>query len=525
MYGKLENLPQEVCAVVLTVRTGGSVSDHIAAQKSAEGIVGQVIGQRPEQLGRQSRSYFGMNDMIERQSNRKRNSTHPSEVKPQDDRLRADSLIQKQNTEKPMFTHQLMEKICERSNLQQALNKVCRNKGAPGIDGMTVEALKEHLKLNWPTLKADLLRGKYQPQPLRRVEIPKPSGKGMRKLSIPNCLDRFIQQAILQVLQRRWDPSFSSKSYGFRPGRSAHMAIAQTQHYVQKGYTYVVDLDLEKFFDQVNQDRLMSRLAREIPDQRVLKLIRAYLRIGIMEEGLVKPMRKGVAQGGPISPFLSNVVLDELDKELEKRGHKYARYADDCNIYVKSKRAGERVMASVTQFITQRLKLKVNQEKSAVDLPHNRHFLGFTVTRGKYAGRRKIAPKALKRFKTRVRQITGRSRGISMEKRMEELARYLRGWRGYFGFCETNSVLQELDGWVRRRLRSCYWKQWKTFKNRRDKLRNQGANTILACQTAASSKGPWRTSQISGMRIILNKKYFDKLGVPRLAREVNIQPS
>ena len=320
-----------------------------------------------------------MNDVIERQSTQKWGSNHKAEVKPRGCEVSADSLIAKQSPEKPMFNDQLMEVICEKSNLQLALNRVCRNKGAPGVDGMSVDALKGHLKDNWLTIKENLLQGNYQPQPLKRVEIPKPNGKGHRNLSIPCCLDRFIQQAILQVLQRKWDSQFSTNSFGFRPGRSAHQAIAQTQRYIQGGDTFVVNIDLEKFFDQVHHDRLMSCLAKEIMDKRVLKLMRAYLNVGIMEEGLVKPMTKGVAQGGPLAPFLSNVVLDELDKELEERRHRFARYGDDCNIYVKSKRAGERVMKSMTQFITQHLKLKVNQEKSSVDIPQKISFLGFTV--------------------------------------------------------------------------------------------------------------------------------------------------
>ncbi len=458
-----------------------------------------------------------MNDAIERQPIRKRNLNHRAEVKPRGCEMSADSLILKQTPEKPMFNDQLMEAICERSNLQNALKQVCRNKGAPGIDGMTVDTLKEHLKVNWPKIKENLLQGKYQPQPLRRVEIPKTGGKGLRKLSIPCCLDRFIQQAILQVLQRQWDSKFSVNSFGFRPGRSAHQAIAQAQRYLQEGHSYVVDLDLEKFFDRVNHDRLMSQLAKEIMDKRVLKLIRAYLSAGLMEDGLIRPMIEGVGQGGPLSPFLSNIVLDEFDKELEKRGHRFTRYADDCNIYVKSKRAGERVMESVTKFITDRLKLKVNQEKSAVDIPQNRSFLGFTFTGGKkQGGRRKIASEPLKRFKRRVRQITRRNRGISMEERVEELAKYLRGWRNYFSFCETKSVLRDLDSWVRRRLRSAYWKQWKVFKNRRKELMKRGVGDELASLTAWCAKGPWKMSHMPGVRIALNNKYFDALGVPRL---------
>src|SRR5213593_4668715 len=370
-------------------------------------------------------------------------------------REETESLSARHDPESPASTNRLMEEICERENLKQALQQVKANKGSAGVDGMTVGGITDYLKQHWPAIRQQLLSGTYEPKPVRRVEIPKPDG-GVRKLGIPTVLDRFIQQAVMQVLQRRWDRTFSEYSYGFRPGRSAHQAVAQAQQYIAADCSWVVDLDLEKFFDRVNHDKLMGQVAKRVEDKRLLKLIRAFLNAGVLENGLVSPSVEGTPQGGPLSPLLSNLVLDELDRELERRGHRYVRYADDSNIYVRSERAGQRVMESVKRFITEKLKLKVNESKSAVAKPQERKFLGFSFTSGKEL-KRKIAPKAIDRFKERVREITHKSRGRSMEKVMEELARYLRGWRGYFGFCETPSVLQRLDAWVRRRVRCAFW--------------------------------------------------------------------
>ncbi len=317
-----------------------------------------------------------------------------------------------------MFDAALMEEICQRSNLVPALKRVMQNQGAAGVDGMTTEELPNYLKAHWLDIKERLLRGIYMPQPVREVAIPKPNGAGIRQLCIPTVLDRLIQQAVLQVLQAKWDGTFSEHSYGFRPGRSAHQAVAQAQTYLKAGYEWVVDIDLEKFFDRVNHARLLSALAQRISDARVLKLIRAYLKAGVLENGLVNPRQEGAAQGGPLSPFLSNVVLDELDKELEKRGHLFVRYGDDCNIYVRSQRAGERVMASISRFITHRLKLKVNQSKSAVARPRTRKFLGFSFTGSGGLHRRKVAPESIRRFKQRVRQLTRRTRSVSWQERI-----------------------------------------------------------------------------------------------------------
>jgi RNA-directed DNA polymerase len=420
----------------------------------------------------------------------------------------------KHDTESPASTEHLMEEVCQRENLKEALKRVRQNKGSPGVDGMTVKELPDYLMEHWPMIRDQLLSGTYQPQPVKRVEIPKPGG-GVRKLGIPTCLDRFIQQAVLQVLQEQWDPTFSEHSYGFRPGRSAHQAVAQAQQYVVQGYRWVVDIDLEKFFDRVNHDKLMGRMAKRASDKRLLKLIRAFLNAGVMENGLVSPTDEGAPQGGPLSPLLSNLVLDDLDAELERRGHRFVRYADDSNIYVRSERAGHRVMESVSQFITKRLKLEVNRDKSAVGRPWERKFLGFRFTDGKEP-RRNIAPQALWRFKERVREMTRRTRGVSLEQMVEELSRYLVGWRGYFGFCEMPSVLRHLDSWIRRRLRSVVWKRWRRGRKRFAELRARDVNKDLAARTAGSPHGPWRLARSPALSFALPNANFTTLGLPSL---------
>src|SRR5262244_467988 len=353
-------------------------------------------------------------------------------------------------SENPASTDRMMEEICDWGNLKEAMWRVKANKGSAGIDGMTVDELPDYAALL--VIREQLLRGTYEPQPVKRVEIPKPDG-GVRKLGIPTALDRFIQQAVMQVLQRQWDPAFSDSSYGFRPGRSTHQAVAQAQQYIAAGYGWVVDLDLEKFFDRVNHDKLMGQIAKRVRDKRLLKLIRAFLNAGVMENGLVSPSVEGTPQGGPLSPLLSNLVLDELDRELERRGLRFVRYADDSNIYVRSERAGQRVMESVKRFITKKLKLKVNEAKSAVARPQQRKFLGFSFSNGPEI-KRIIAPKALDRFKHRIRELTRRAKGVSIEETIAELAPYMRGWRSYFGYCETPEVLISLTRWVRLRLRA-----------------------------------------------------------------------
>jgi len=416
----------------------------------------------------------------------------------------------KRGPQSPAIAEQLMEEVCERENCKQALKRVKANKGSAGVDGMTVQQLPGYLKQHWPAIREQLLKGTYQPQPVKRVEIPKPDG-GVRKLGIPTVLDRFIQQAVMQVLQGKWDRTFSDHSYGFRPGRSAHQAVEAAQQYIAEGCRWCVDLDLEKFFDRVSHDKLMARIEARVSDRRMLKLIRTFLKAGVMEGGLVSPVDEGTPQGGPLSPPLSNIVLDELDRELERRGLRFVRYADDCNVYVRSRRAGERVMASLRRFITTKLKLKVNEQKSAVARPWERKFLGFSFTANREPKRR-LAPKTVIRFKEKVREVTRRTRGVNVEKMAEELSRYLRGWIGYFGQCQTPSVLQGLEEWIRRRLRSVIWKQWKRGSVRFAELRKRGVNKDLAAKTAGSAHGPWRLANSPA----LPNAYFDSLGIPRL---------
>src|SRR5580693_1607385 len=413
--------------------------------------------------------------------------------------------------ESPASTNRLMEEVCERENLKKALRRVKANKGSAGVDGMTVGGITDYLKQHWPAIREQLLNGTYEPRPVRRVEIPKPDG-GVRKLGIPTVLDRLIQQAVMQVLQRQWDPTFSASSYGFRPKRSAQQAVAQAQKHIAEGHGWCVDFDLEKFFDRVSHDKLMGQIAKRVEDKRLLKLIRAFLNAGVMENGLVSPSVEGTPQGGPLSPLLSNLVLDELDRELERRGHRFVRYADDCNIYVRSERAGRRVMESITRFITQKLKLKVNEAKSAVARPQERKFLGFSFTVGPEV-KRIVAPKALDRFKQRIQDITRRAKSVSMATTMEELIPYMRGWRGYFGFCKTPEVLIALTGWVRRRLRAALWRQWKTPRRRRAALIALRVSGKLL-NTAGSGRGPWNIARRKALSVGLSNAYFKLLGLP-----------
>jgi RNA-directed DNA polymerase len=416
----------------------------------------------------------------------------------------------------------LMEEVCERENCLRAYKRVKANKGSAGIDGMTVEQLPDYLKEHWPTIREQLLSGVYKPQPVRRVEIPKPDGGGMRKLGIPTVLDRLVQQAVMQVLQSKWDAGFSEHSYGFRPGRSAHQAVAKAQQYIAEGRIWVVDLDLEKFFDRVNHDRLMKSLSMRIADKRMLRLIGAFLKAGVMENGLVSPVDEGTPQGGPLSPLLSNLVLDELDRELERRGHCFARYADDCNVYVHSQRAGERVKRSISGFITRRLKLKVNEQKSAVARPVTRKFLGFSFTPN--GSKRRLAPKTVLRFKQKIRELTKRTRGISMTQMTKEVADYIRGWKAYFGFCQTPTVLDTLDRWLRRRLRCMIWVQWRRGRVRFDRLYELGVSREKAQKTAGSALGPWHIANSPIMTDAFPPSYFDSIGLPRLGTQNRLNP-
>jgi RNA-directed DNA polymerase len=417
--------------------------------------------------------------------------------------------------ERPAVAGPSMEAVLERENLKKALAQVKRNKGAAGLDGMSVDDLPAYLKEYWPAIRAQLLDGAYKPQPVRRVEIPKASG-GVRLLGIPTVLDRLIQQAVMQVLQADWDPTFSETSFGFRPKRSAHQAVERAQAYIASGYAVVVDIDLEKFFDRVNHDVLMGLVAKRVADKRILKLIRGFLTAGAMEGGLVSPTEEGTPQGGPLSPLLSNLMLDVLDKELEKRGHRFVRYADDCNIYVRSQRAGERVMAGIERFLAKRLKLKVNKAKSAVAKPSVRKFLGFSFTGGSEP-RRRIAPQALARFKAKVRELTRRTGGRSLAQTIKELSVYLIGWRGYFGFCQTPSVLRRLDEWLRRRLRAIAWKQWKRGPARFAELQRRGVGRDLAATTAGSPHGPWRLANSPALHIAMPTSFFRSLRLRSLA--------
>ena len=412
------------------------------------------------------------------------------------------------------LTVNLMEEVTDRDNLNRAYFRVKANKGAAGVDGLTVTDLKAWIAEHKEAFIASLLDGSYQPQPVRGRQIPKPGG-GVRQLGIPTVVDRLVQQAILQVLEKLLDPTFSASSFGFRPERGAIDALAQAKRYVAEGRVIVVDLDLEKFFDRVNHDILMGLVAKRVTDKRILKLIRGFLTVGVLIDGLVGPTEEGTPQGGPLSPLLSNLMLDVLDKELEKRGHRFVRYADDCNIYVRSQRAGERVMAGIEQFLAKRLKLKVNKAKSAVAPPWARKFLGFSFTNGSEI-RRRLAPQTLVRFKARVRELTRRTRGRSLAQIVEQLARYLTGWRAYFGFCETPSVLRELEQWTRRRLRAIAWKQWKRGRTRFAELTSRGVGWGLAAMTAGSPHGPWRLSNSPALAIAFPNVAFVTLGLPSL---------
>ena len=417
-------------------------------------------------------------------------------------------------------TKRLMEAVVERENMVQALKRVEANKGAPGVNGMPVTELRGYLRVHWPSIKEALLEGRYEPSPVRKVEIPKPDGKGMRQLGIPTVVDRLIQQALHQVMTPLFDPGFSERSYGFRPGRSAHQAVRQAREYVSEGRRWVVDMDLEKFFDRVNHDILMARVARRVKDKRVLRVIRRYLQAGMMEGGLVTQRAEGTPQGGPLSPLLSNILLDDLDKELEKRGHAFCRYADDCNLYVRTKRAGERVMTSITRFLHERLKLRVNPEKSAVDRPWNRKFLGYSMT----ANRQpllKAASRSVERLKSKLRALFRQGRGRNIPTFIRELAPVLRGWVNYFCLAEVKGIMEELDGWIRRKLRGLFWRQWKRSYTRAKNLMKRGLDEARAWQSATNGRGPWWNAGASHMNAAFPKKFFDTLGLVSLLNQLH----
>jgi RNA-directed DNA polymerase len=420
---------------------------------------------------------------------------------------------------RPEADERLMEMILSRENMMAAYRRVVRNKGAPGIDEMTVEQLKPYLTAYWPRIREELLAGHYRPAPVRGVEIPKPGGKGMRQLGIPTVLDRLIQQAMHQVLMPIFDPDFSNSCYGFRPGRSAHDAVLAARSHVAGGRRFVVDLDLEKFFDRVNHDVLMARVARKVTDRRVLRLIRRYLQAGLMAGGIATVRSEGTPQGGPLSPLLSNILLDDLDKELERRGHAFCRYADDCNVYVRSQRAGERVMTSLTRFLAERLKLKVNSDKSAVDRPWKRTFLGYTMTAHK-APRLLIAGSSVARLRDKLRAAFRAGRGRALAATVKDLAPILRGWIAYFRLTEGKGILEELDGWLRRKLRCVLWRQWKRPRTRLMRLMQRGLKEQRARDSAGNGRGPWWNAGASHMNDAFRKDFFDKLGLVSFQHEL-----
>lgn len=408
-------------------------------------------------------------------------------------------------------TSRLLEEVLERNNMLLALKRVISNKGSHGVDGMKTDELREHIKKYWETIKAKLLENRYNPSPVKRKEISKPDG-GIRLLGIPTVQDRLIQQAIAQVLSKIYEPLFSENSFGFRPRRGAKDAITKSKQYINKGNRWVVDMDLEKFFDKVNHDILMSKLEKKIQDRRLISLIRKYLKSGILINGISVTSEEGTPQGGPLSPLLANIMLDELDKELERRGHKFCRYADDNNVYVKSKRAGLRVMKSMTNIIENNLKLKVNKDKSAVDFVSKRKFLGFSFYFSKSGAEIRVHEKSIKRFKEKVKFYTNRNKGVSMEYRLLKLNQITRGWINYYGIANARGKLVELDGWIRRRLRACIWKQWKKISTKQRNLVKLGINKYKAWEYANTRKGYWRISNSPILSKSLNNKYLESLG-------------
>lgn len=416
------------------------------------------------------------------------------------------------------FEYSLLERILLKDNLELALKRVISNKGSHGVDGMTVYELRQFLKMNWVSIREDILNGKYEPMPVRRKEIPKQNG-GTRILGIPTVLDRFIQQAIAQVLTDIYDENFSENSFGFRPRRRAKDAIKRAEQYINDGYRWVVDIDLEKFFDRVNHDILMYKLSKNIKDKRVLSLIRKYLQSGTMINGVVIENEEGTPQGGPLSPLLSNIILDELDKELEMRGHRFCRYADDCNIYVKSERAGKRIMENITSFIEGKLKLKVNRDKSAVDRPWKRKFLGFRLNLMFGKAGSSISKQSLERHKNKIRDVLSRSKPMTLEQRIRKLNQINIGWINYYGIAKCKRIVQQIDNWIRRRLRMCIWKQWKKVKTRYKNLKKLGFAHYQAIKFANTRKGYWRISNSPILNTTLTNEFFSKIGLKSLTRQ------
>lgn len=406
---------------------------------------------------------------------------------------------------------ELIQEVVRRENMLAAHKRVVANGGAPGVDGMTVDDLWEYAGDHWPRIREQLLSGDYQPQPVRRVEIPKPDGRGTRMLGIPTVMDRLIQQALLQVLTPIFDPTFSGASFGFRPGRSTHGAVTRAREHIAAGYRWCCDLDLEKFFDRVNHDILMSRVARRVKDKRVLLLIRRFLQAGLMEGGVVSPRVEGTPQGGPLSPLLSNILLDELDKELEQRGHRFVRYADDCNVYVKSKAAGERVMTTLERFLWKRLRLKVNRDKSAVAQPWERKFLGYTVTQR--GARLAVSPQAETRLTLKLRPVLRMGRGRSLTATVKKLNPIIRGWTAYFKLAQSERLFKEFDARLRRHLRAIIWRQWKLPRTRVKELVRRGVPRWMASKTAYGSHGPWRCAASQAMALAVPNGELRRIGL------------
>lgn len=415
-------------------------------------------------------------------------------------------------------TTELMEEVLRKENLTRAYERVKGNHGAPGVDGMTVEELMPYCQEHWAQIREQILNGTYQPRPIKRVDIPKADGKGTRMLGIPVVLDRLIQQAIMQVLTPIYDPTFSENSHGFRPGRSTWDAVRKAREYIKEGYDWVVDTDLEKFFDRVNQDVLMARIARRIKDKRLLLLIRRFLQAGMMEEGIAEPRREGVPQGSPLSPLLSNILLDELDKELELRGHHFCRYADDCNIYVKSEAAGQRVMTSVEEFLLKRLRLKINRDKSAVARPWERRFLGYSFTKEENP-RITVSPKSVERFRKKLKPLWKKGRGQSIKMTIKKLNQIISGWASYYRLSEVPWPFKDLDGWIRRRIRWIFWRQWKKPRTRLKKLIKLGIPHRFAAAAAWSKCGPWPISSHWAMQMAFNNPTLKNMGLKSLFDE------
>jgi RNA-directed DNA polymerase len=440
----------------------------------------------------------------------KRNFVHPLNSAVVDKAEREESIL----PDNQRYIHvPRIEGVVNDYNIQEAIKAVIRNKGAPGIDGITTEEIKGLMQKQWPKIKQDILDGKYHPNPVKRVEIPKPDGSGVRKLGIPTVMDRIIQQAIYQELVYTFEVMFSENSYGFRLGRRAQQAVLKAQEYIREGYEWVVDIDLEKFFDKVNHDILMSRVARKVKDKKILLLIRRFLQAGVMENGFVQDTEEGTPQGGPLSPLLSNIMLDDFDKELERRGHRFARYADDCNIYVKSEKAGQRVMQSAIKFLTTKLKLKVNEQKSAVAQPWDRKFLGFTFTKGKDSGGIKVHESRVKRLKDKIRGLTKKMRGNNMKDNIRKMIMpIIRGWANYFAITEEQYLFENLDGWIRRKIRGIFWRQWKRPRTRCKQLMALGFKKDKAKSWACSSKGPWRMAASYCMHKALSNSRLESMG-------------